>query len=344
MKEVFQKRRHDFVNTCFKYLRYVFNDHFVLVLFILFGFLMVQYSQLLRHFPEQHVWIGLILILVIGALLSFGSIATYLEAPDKLFYLPKETEIVAWLTQARRRAFWLWVSVQTAVLLFLEPIFFKIGFSWLMFAGMLVVLAFCKWWVMKRKSSAFYAQGRFSWEQTIAYEERRRQRILRFFALFTTVKGITASVKRRSYLDGVLRVVPKKHAQTWLNLYTRAFLRSSDYLALTLRLTVLSFLALVFMPNRMVAVALALLFNYLLLFQLLGLAQHFDYQYLTQLYPLTKADKSSNLKTFLRSLSYVIAVPQLVLTLNWQAALVFLVVTVIVTEGYISYKIGKMID
>ena len=97
MKEVFQKRRHDFVNTCFKYLRYVFNDHFVLVLFILFGFLMVQYSQLLRHFPEQHVWIGLILILVIGALLSFGSIATYLEAPDKLFYLPKETEIVACL-------------------------------------------------------------------------------------------------------------------------------------------------------------------------------------------------------------------------------------------------------
>lgn len=83
MKEVFQKRRHDFVNTCFKYLRYVFNDHFVLVLFTLFGFLMVQYSQLLRHFPEQHVWIGLILILVIGALLSFGSIATYLEAPDR---------------------------------------------------------------------------------------------------------------------------------------------------------------------------------------------------------------------------------------------------------------------
>ena len=113
MKEVFQKRRHDFVNTCFKYLRYVFNDHFVLVLFILFGFLMVQYSQLLRHFPEQHVWIGLILILVIGALLSFVSIATYLDAPDKLFYLPKETEIVAWLTQARRRAFWLWVSLQT---------------------------------------------------------------------------------------------------------------------------------------------------------------------------------------------------------------------------------------
>ena len=98
---------------------------------------------------------------------------------------------------------------------------------------------------------------------------------LKFFSLFTTVKGISASVKRRSYLDSLLGLVKKTHAKTWSNLYLRAFLRSSDYFALTLRLLALSLLALIFISNRLVAVGLALVFNYLLLFQLLTLSQHF---------------------------------------------------------------------
>ena len=127
---------------------------------------------------------------------------------------------------------------------------------------------------MARKKSLF-RDGHFSWEAAITYETKRRQSILKFFALFTTVKGISASVKRRAYLDKLLALVKKAHDKTWSNLYLRAFLRSSDYLALTLRLVLLSVLALLFIPNHLVAVGLALILNYLLLFQLLGLAQHF---------------------------------------------------------------------
>ena len=47
MKEVFRKRRSLFLGQCLKYLRYVLNDHFVLVLLFLSGFLMVQYGELL---------------------------------------------------------------------------------------------------------------------------------------------------------------------------------------------------------------------------------------------------------------------------------------------------------
>ena len=53
MKEVFQKRRRLFLGQCLKYLRYVLNDHFVLVLFFLLGFLMFQYGELLQHFPKM---------------------------------------------------------------------------------------------------------------------------------------------------------------------------------------------------------------------------------------------------------------------------------------------------
>lgn len=344
MKEVFQKRRSAFLGQCLKYLRYVFNDHFVLVLVFLTGFLMVQYSQLLRQFPSQTVVIDVILVLVILVLLSLGKIATYLEAPDKLFYLPKEIEILQWLSQARRRAFVIWTIVQTVILVLLAPIFFKLGFSTVTFGILLLALAVVKWLVMKEKSKVFFSQGKFSWDAAISYEAKRRQGVLKFFSLFTTVKGISASVKRRLYLDGLLGLVKKTHAKTWSNLYLRAFLRSSDYFALTLRLLALSLLALIFISNRLVAVGLALVFNYLLLFQLLTLSQHFDYQYLTTLYPISEKQKAANLKTFLKKLSYLLGFLELLLTFSWQAAGLLILVTVIITEWYLPYKINKMID
>ena len=54
MTKLFQKRRSAFINQCLKYLRYVLNDHFVLVLVFFMGFLMFQYSSLLKNFPSNH--------------------------------------------------------------------------------------------------------------------------------------------------------------------------------------------------------------------------------------------------------------------------------------------------
>lgn len=45
-------------------------------------------------------------------------------------------------------------------------------------------------------------------------------------------------------------------------------------------------------------------FHYLLLFQLLGLFRHYDYQYLTQLYPLGKDEKSLGFQKVLRIVLY----------------------------------------
>ncbi|SDQ57886.1 ABC transporter permease [Streptococcus equinus] len=344
MKEVFQKRRRLFLGQCLKYLRYVLNDHFVLVLFFLLGFLMFQYGKLLQHFPKNVIWLEIILAFVALAMLSLGKIATYIEAPDKLFYLPKEEEVVSLIHQARIRSFGIWTVIQTVVLILLAPIFFKLGMSLAIFIVLVIILAILKWFVMTEKEKVFFKDGHFSWEKAINYESKRRQGILKFFALFTTVKGISASVKRRAYLDKLLLLVKKTHAKTWSNLYLRAFLRSSDYLALTLRLSLLSILALLFIPNHLVAAGLALVFNYLLLFQLLSLAQHFDYQYLTRLYPISETQKKANLKVFLRCLSYLISLIELVLCFSLKAAGLIILVTVIVTEWYLPYKIAKMID
>ncbi|MFX3778832.1 ABC transporter permease, partial [Streptococcus suis] len=64
MKELYQQRRLDFLNRCSNYLRYVLNDHFVLVLMVLLCFLSLQYLQLLFSFPENPLPIVFLVIAI----------------------------------------------------------------------------------------------------------------------------------------------------------------------------------------------------------------------------------------------------------------------------------------
>ncbi|MGT2961239.1 ABC transporter permease [Streptococcus caballi] len=344
MKDLFKKRRQLFLMQTSKYLRYVFNDHFVLVLIFLLGFLMVQYSRLLQHFPSNPWPISLMLLFVSLILLSMGSIATYLEPADKQFLLTKEAELVQHIKRATKRSFLLWVVLQSFLLLILAPIFLKLGLSIADFLAILSFLALMKWFVMQFKAKAFFSQKGLDWNRVIQYEIKRKQSILKFFSLFTTVKGISSTVKRRSYLDVFLILVPKESSKTWSNLYLRAFLRSSDYLALTVRLLFLAILSLLLISNRLVAVGLVLVFDYLLLFQLLALYYHFDYNYLAELYPLTNKLKRDNLKQFLRKLAYVMTLIELLLTFSLQGALLLIGVMIAIIEIYLPYKIKQVVD
>ena len=82
MKDLFLKRKQAFRKECLGYLRYVLNDHFVLFLLVLLGFLAYQYSQLLQHFPENRWPILLFVGITSVLLLLWGGIATYMEGPD----------------------------------------------------------------------------------------------------------------------------------------------------------------------------------------------------------------------------------------------------------------------
>ena len=90
MRELFQKRKQVFRNQCLKYSRYVFNDHFVLFLLVFTGFLAVQYSQLLRNLPSNHLPIILALAVLLVFLLPLGRIATYMESQIVYFCWSKK--------------------------------------------------------------------------------------------------------------------------------------------------------------------------------------------------------------------------------------------------------------
>lgn len=344
MRELFLKRRQDFHNRCLKYLKYVLNDHFVLVLLFLVGFLLYQYSQLLEHFPSNSLGISLVLTVLVLGMLPLGSIATFLEAADQVFLLAKEEELVSWIRRAANHTFILWGLLQVAVLLILYPIFVVLGWSIVTFSLLVLALLAVKYVLIQLKVKKYISDGRLDWREVIVAEQRRQQSILKFFALFTTVKGISSSVKRRPYLDKATKLVTKRRSQTWHNLYLRAFLRSGDYLGLTLRLVLLGLLALFFVNLDWLAVGLAFLFTYLLAFQLLALYRHYDYQYLTELFPLGNRLKKANLLVFLRRLIYLVALVQIACAGNLKKAALLLFLNVILVELYLRSKVKKMID
>ena len=316
MREVFAKRRLDFRNQCVKYLRYVLNDHFVLFLMVFLGFTAVQYSQLLRNFPKNHLPIWLALVLLSLGLVFMGRIATYLEKPDSLFLL--------------------------------APLFLALGVPIWGFTLYCLFLFALKALVFQWKSKKFYLQEGLDWKSLIAYEERRQQRILQFFALFTNVKGISSSVKRRAYLDFLTNRLSKNQEKVWDNLFLRSYLRNGDFFALSLRLLILSLLIIIFLPQSMIATIFVGLFQYLLLFQLLALYDAYDYQYLIKLFPLEESAKVKGAKRVITSIGAVVLLVELLTALLFFKekimVLFILLVYLVLYAVYLPYKLKGLVD
>ena len=348
MKDLFLRRKQAFRKECVGYLRYVLNDHFVLFLLVLIGFLAYQYSQLLQNFPENHWPILLFLGIVSALLLAWGGIATYIEVPDKLFLLVSEEEVKLYLKGQTVRSLVFWTIVQTLFLILFAPLFLAMGYGLPVFLVYVILLGTGKYLLFRHKASKFFTETGLDWDYVIAQESKRKQVLLRFFALFTQVKGVSNSVKRRAYLDFILNAVQKVPGKIWQNLYLRSYLRNGDLFALSLRLLLLSLLAEIFIEQSWIATAVVVLFNYLMLFQLLALYRAFDYQYLTQLFPLEKGEKEKGLQEVIRGLTGFVLMVQLIvglITLQEKLALLALLGAGLVLQVlYLPYQVKRQMQ
>ena len=348
MKDLFLRRKQAFRKECVGYLRYVLNDHFVLFLLVLLGFLAYQYSQLLQDFPENHWPILLFLGIVSALLLAWGGVATYMEVPDKLFLLVAEEEVKSYLKGQTSRSLVFWTIVQTLFLLLFAPLFLAMGYGLPVFLAYVLLLGAGKYLVFRHKASKFFTEIGLDWDYIISQESKRKQVLLRFFALFTQVKGVSNSVKRRAYLDFILKTVQKVPGKIWQNLYLRSYLRNGDLFALSLRLLLLSLLAVIFIKQSWIATAVVVLFNYLMLFQLLALYRAFDYQYLTQLFPLERGEKEKGLQEVIRELTGFVLLVQLVVALiTFQEKLALLALLgagLVLQILYLPYQVKRQMQ
>ena len=315
---------------------------------IFIGFLSVQYSQFLQELPKDTSLIRWSLLIGLLLLVPIGSISTYLEKPDALFLLVKEEEVKNYIKGQVRKSFVFWLLIQSVILLLFVPLLLATGVNALGITAYLFILGVAKGLVFSWKEARFYQDGNLNWTLAIARENARKQLILRFFALFTTVKGITNSVKRRAYLDGFLGLLPKTHGNTWLHLYMRSFLRNGDIFSMTLRLLALSILAMIFIPQPLVVIALVALLNYLIIFQLLGLYSAFDYQPLTLLFPMKRGSKKAGLNKTIQLLMVMVMVIEggigLVFISDKVLLLGLLAYTVALILLYLPFKMARLVD
>ncbi|MCT0507427.1 ABC transporter permease [Lactococcus cremoris] len=336
MNEIFKKRRNLWYQQNIKYLRYVFNDHFVLFLMILLGALVVQYVNFLQV-HHLNLW-GKIILVVFVSLLSqvLGRLATFIEAPDKVFLLTKELEVRAYLIKCLIRSLILPAIVSGLLVLIAAPL---LKFNPIFLILWFLVLVGIKAGLLAYQIWRFQNSGLLDWSGLIDLEEARKTGTLRLFSLFTNVKGLKSHSHRRKYLDFLLT----KTKRTYEYLFTRSFLRSGDYLGLTIRLLILSILSMIFVKNGIVAIVMVVVFNYLLIFQLLSLQTAFDYQLLTRIYPLKKAAKTPGLRMIIFRVMMFVTIVELVLSLIFVRpfflTLVILLVNFLLTKFYVRFRL-----
>ena len=325
---LFETRVRKYQKKSMKYMRYVLNDHFLIVLFFLFGFIMVQYSSWIQSIRV----LELPLLGLLGALLAsvpfFGGVATLLEPADGIFLSIVGQDFKAYLQKAIRRSWMLPLLVMLAstgiifpivaqafgtnlsmfVKLFLLQVFFKdllfrctkyayrgvLHFTWMEKLGiyMIAVTNFFGMflWISEGWSivllvipvllsifvEQYYGKAAFvyQFDKMIEMELERQQRIYRLFALFVDVPMLhKPHAHRRTYLDGVLKMLVGNQPSGHRYLVSRTVIRTSQYMSLLLQLAVVGFVVALFSQPYYWNFIVNALLMMLLGFQLVGVIQ-----------------------------------------------------------------------
>ncbi|PAY13295.1 MULTISPECIES: ABC transporter permease [unclassified Bacillus (in: firmicutes)] len=363
MLDIWQSRLQEHIKETRMYMKYMLNDHLVIVLIFFIAGAASWYSKWVRdipaHFPS--FWVMAVLFSLV---LTGSYVRTLLKEADLVFLLPLEAKMEPYLRQAFVYSYVSQLFPLIALSLVAMPLYFAVtpGASLVSYAAVFVQLLLLKAWnqalewrmtfqndrSMKQMDlvirfaantlvlyfvfqsvyvyalviyiimAALYlyvssaAKGKtFKWESHIEYELRRKQRFYRIANLFTDVPHLKKQAKRRAYLDFLLRFVPFEQRKTFAYMFARAFLRSSDYLGIQVRLTVIFALIIMYASaSPMIAGILTVFTVFITGIQLLPLFGHFDHLALQDLYPVKKEAK---LKSYFSLLKTALSVQALLM-------------------------------
>ncbi|MGR6855678.1 ABC transporter permease [Bacillus halotolerans] len=363
MLDIWQSRLQEHIKETRMYMKYMLNDHLVIVLIFFIAGAASWYSKWVRdipaHFPS--FWVMAVLFSLV---LTGSYVRTLLKEADLVFLLPLEAKMEPYLRQAFVYSYVSQLFPLIALSLVAMPLYFAVmpGASLVSYAAVFVQLLLLKAWnqalewrmtfqndrsmkqmdlvirfaantlvlyfvfqsvyvyalVIYINMAALYlyvssaAKGKtFKWESHIEYELRRKQRFYRIANLFTDVPHLKKQAKRRAYLDFLLRFVPFEQRKTFAYMFARAFLRSSDYLGIQVRLTVIFALIIMYASaSPMIAGILTVFTVFITGIQLLPLFGHFDHLALQELYPVKKEAK---LKSYFSLLKTALSVQALLM-------------------------------
>lgn len=377
MDRLFHERRQKHFLLLLKYWRLVFNDHFVIALFFLFGALAYGYAQLLPSIPPHNLWIRFLLVLIMVIVTQLGRLATLVKNADPVFLLPQSSQMKKYF----RQAFWYscipaelitlagvvavlplaMVTDRMTTMLISEVIITAIltKWSWLKLATLQITLRFrnadwlrsiqwggpfliwtCTWIIhplfglalsiICSLITAWLAMlwSEIDWRWAVLVERNRMATVYRFFNLFTDVPNLQGHIKKRPYLNPLMRWL--REDSVWHFLYGRGLVRNTEISDLVLRLTLVMAIILAFVPIIWLNSAIMVLALYLIAVQLMPLYDQYANNAFTYVYPVSAELQTRDFKDVIRKVMIIVAVIMVLASFGTQRSFEQLIINAII--------------
>ncbi|KAA1039161.1 ABC transporter permease [Macrococcus equipercicus] len=145
----------------------------------------------------------------------------------------------------------------------------------------------------------------FKWDDIIDYEQELTQRQYKTINMFTDVKGLKDNVRRRRFLDGLLKqpAADYNHEGMFLYLFKRNFARSKDAFWIIIRLVVIGGIVIWLVRQPVIAVIIGIFIVYIIVLQSSQFYKQQAYQLWPQVWPVREQLVMDGFRKFLWQLS-----------------------------------------
>jgi len=220
-------------------------------------------------------------------------------------------------------------------------------FSWTM-----LIVAIIYYFFLNAQVRTLETSGQLQWKLAIETEDQRMFRVKRFYNLFTDVPGVNSKIKRRKWLDGLLKPIKPVSGNTYLYLFARGFIRNNEYIGLFLRLTIIQAIMLALIDNFYISLIVEMLFIYLVGFQLKPYFKEVMQNLMQRLYPISgkiKIADFTKLSTTILSVQWIVSAIAILykfgLTMSSLIIIVAgLAVLIFVNYFYMPRQLKKYLD
>ena len=160
MNKIWNQRLSQYQQKLLKYLRYVFNDHFVIALFFVFGAVCYGYFNFIDHYVHPLTLLDrFVAIIALMVILQIGKFATLLQKPDIVFLLPNDYRINDYLIKARHHSMTMTALIQIGCGLITVPFLVRaLHFKWLDWAVLLISQVLFKWMQLLFEETGLFDQ------------------------------------------------------------------------------------------------------------------------------------------------------------------------------------------
>lgn len=160
MNKIWDQRLNQYQQKLLRYLRYVFNDHFIIALFFVFGAVCYGYFNFIDHYVQPLTFIDrLVIIISLMIILQIGKFATLFQKPDVVFLLPNDYRINGYLIKARHHSMMMTALIQIGCGLVTVPFLVRVlHFKWLDWAVLLGSQVLFKWMQLLFEENSFFDQ------------------------------------------------------------------------------------------------------------------------------------------------------------------------------------------